>query len=34
MMRAAYKLADQADQYVAGLYTGIQSATRSTPARR
>jgi hypothetical protein len=26
MMRAAYKLADQADQYVAGLYTGIQSA--------
>ena len=26
MQRAAYKLADQADQYVAGLYTGIQSA--------
>jgi hypothetical protein len=26
LMRAAYKLADQADQYVAGLYTGIQSA--------
>jgi hypothetical protein len=26
MMRAAYKLADQADQYVASLYTGIQSA--------
>ena len=26
MTRAAYKLADQADQYVAGLYTGIQSA--------
>jgi hypothetical protein len=25
MQRAAYKLADQADQYVAGLYTGIQS---------
>jgi hypothetical protein len=26
MGRAAYKLADQADQFVAGLYTGIQSA--------
>jgi hypothetical protein len=26
MARAAYKLADQADQFVAGLYTGIQSA--------
>jgi hypothetical protein len=26
MSRAAYKLADQADQFVAGLYTGIQSA--------
>lgn len=26
MQRAAYKLADQADQFVAGLYTGIQSA--------
>ena len=25
MMRAAYKLADQADQYVAGFYTGIQA---------
>ncbi len=26
MSRAAYKLADQSDQYVAGLYTGVQSA--------
>jgi hypothetical protein len=26
MARAAYKLADQADQFVAGLYTGIQAA--------
>jgi N4-gp56 family major capsid protein len=26
MRRAAYKLADQQDQYIAGLYTGIQSA--------
>src|SRR6185369_10780853 len=26
MRRAAYKLADQADQFVAGLYTGIQAA--------
>jgi hypothetical protein len=26
MMRAAYKLADQADQFVAGLYTGVQAA--------
>jgi len=26
MRRAAYKLADQQDQYLAGLYTGIQSA--------
>ena len=26
MRRAAYKLADQADQYIAGLYTGIQAA--------
>jgi len=26
MMRAAYKLADQADQYIAGLYTGVQTA--------
>jgi hypothetical protein len=25
MQRAAYKLADQADQFIAGLYTGIQS---------
>lgn len=25
MRRAAYKLADQQDQYIAGLYTGIQS---------
>lgn len=26
MSRAAYKLADQVDQYIAGLYTGIQAA--------
>jgi hypothetical protein len=25
MMRAAYKLADQADQFIAGLYTGVQT---------